>query len=313
MDIDADYSDSLYDLTRGLQQFQNYQSKSGCKTVSIVGSIVSEKYDGIRAVYLGKGRLVTAKGDLIRVPEWFIRQFPDNVPLDGELFIGRERFNHISGIVRSRHTEEKVWRSVKFMVFDIPVSDNSLPIKGKSYSELDFETRQQILREIIGRDQPNIELVEQHLVENQSHFDQFYKQIVDEKGEGVIISAAKSLYGGGKRVNHKYKPVDDAEAVVIGYRQGNGKNTGLVGSLGVLTVDKDGEVSAHRSYNIGTGLTAYQRVHARTLYPPGTVVVCQFNGYTSGGIPRFPRLKGIRADMEVQLDPKYISADLWMK
>lgn len=32
MDIDP----PLYDLTKGLQQFQNYQSKSGCKTISIV-------------------------------------------------------------------------------------------------------------------------------------------------------------------------------------------------------------------------------------------------------------------------------------
>lgn len=198
------------------------------------------------------------------------------------------------------------------MVFDIPVAENSLSIKGKHYTQLDFETRQSILGDIITENKPNLELIEQHKVTTREDFNQFYKNITDNKGEGIIISLGNSSYGGGKRVNYKYKPLDDAEAVVIGYRQGNGKNVGLVGSLCVLSVDSDGKVLTRRSYNIGIGLTVYQRTHARTMYPPGTVVVCQFNGLTSGGIPRFPRLKGIRADMDVRLDPKFISDEEWM-
>jgi DNA ligase-1 len=309
----ADYYLPLYDLTQGLQQFQNYHTKAGGKSISVSGCWVSEKYDGVRAVYLGGKRFVTAKGDPIVVPSWFLDQFPPNIPLDGELYLGPELFNEVSGLVRQKRSLPEDWRQVVYHVFDMPVFSNSLPVEGKGYKELDFETRQLLLGRLIPSELPNLKLVEQRLVDSEDDFEAFYQEVIKRKGEGVILTPAHSLYQPGKRSSYKVKPLDDSEAVVIGYREGNGKNAGQVGSLCVLALDGLGKVQKKRSYNIGTGLSQVQRKNARQWYPIGSVVVCQYNGLTSGGVPRFPRLKGLRADVKVDLDESLIPPGEWVK
>lgn len=289
---------ALYNLQNGVQLFQNYQTKSGSKMFSLEGCWQSEKYDGVRAIYLGYDKLVTTRGDLIRLPSWFIKQFPDNIPLDGELWLDHQRFNDISGLIRSKSTQPEDWRNVKYMVFDIPVAPDSPPIDGESYTELTFESRQKILQKYI-KDNDNIILIKQEKITNVDQYNRKYQQIIDNHGEGTIIIQPQSLYQGGKRSGYKQKPIDDSEAVVVGYKDGLGKFTGLVGSLNVIGIDSNGKTLPHQSYSIGTGLTHYQRKNAKSLYPIGTIVVCQYNGLSPKGIPRFPRLKGIRVDSKL--------------
>lgn len=294
----------LYNLENGVQLFQNYQTKSGSKMFNLENYWMSEKYDGVRAIYLGNNRLVTTRGDLIKAPSYFFKQFPENIPLDGELWLGYGRFNDISGLVRSRTTRGEEWKYVKYMVFDLPVAKDSLPIKGVNYNDLKFEIRQKILQEHITENSysdNNIHLVKQEKIATTQQFNLFYHHVIDAKGEGVIIMPPDSLYQGGKRFGYKQKPVDDSEAVVVGYKEGNGKNVGITGSLIVKGVDSNGKIIPSQEYSIGTGLTQYQRTNATLLYPVGTVVVCQYNGLSSRGIPRFPRLKGVRADITINL------------
>ena len=59
---------------------------------------VSEKYDGVRAQWDGEA-LRFRGGGRVPAPAWFTAGFPAT-PLDGELWIGRGRFDALSGIVR---------------------------------------------------------------------------------------------------------------------------------------------------------------------------------------------------------------------
>jgi len=68
----------------------------GAQDVS--GWLMSEKLDGIRAVWDGE-QLTTRKGNPIHAPDWFIADLPP-FAIDGELWTKRNDFSNISSIVR---------------------------------------------------------------------------------------------------------------------------------------------------------------------------------------------------------------------
>ncbi|RZI77398.1 MAG: DNA ligase [Rubrivivax sp.] len=79
---------------------------------------LSEKYDGLRARWDGQ-RLLTRGGESIAAPVWFTAGWPA-VPLDGELWAGRGRFEEALSTVRRQTPDEAAWRRIRFMVFDLP-------------------------------------------------------------------------------------------------------------------------------------------------------------------------------------------------
>src|SRR5690554_4513608 len=82
---------------------------------------VSEKLDGVRGHWDGRA-LWTRGGNRIEAPEWFTAGWP-RVALDGELWLGRGRFEEASGVVRTLGGEHPGWREMRFMVFDLPGHD----------------------------------------------------------------------------------------------------------------------------------------------------------------------------------------------
>ena len=79
---------------------------------------VSEKYDGVRGYWDGQ-QLWTRGGERIVAPAWFTADLPTQ-PLDGELWAGRGRFKETVSTVRSQTPDDKAWREIRFMVFDLP-------------------------------------------------------------------------------------------------------------------------------------------------------------------------------------------------
>jgi DNA ligase-1 len=80
--------------------------------------LVSEKYDGVRALWDGKA-LYSRAGNAIEAPAQFIARLPSR-PLDGELWMARGQFEKLSGIVRKATPRDDEWRQVKYMVFELP-------------------------------------------------------------------------------------------------------------------------------------------------------------------------------------------------
>ncbi|MGF1760488.1 DNA ligase [Photobacterium sagamiensis] len=243
----------------------------------ITDYLISEKLDGIRAYWTGK-TLLTRSGKAIAAPEWFTAPLPD-MALDGELWIGRGKFQHVAQTVLDHVPDDKAWRSIRYMIFDLPES------------KADFEQRYQHLTQQISTIEPeHIQVIEQRRIANFARLEYWLQQIDDENGEGLMLHHSGNFYQTGRSDQLlKLKMYQDAEAIVIGYEEGNGKFKGIMGSLWVITSDKI-------KFKIGTGFNQYDRENPPEL---GTTVTYRYNGYTDRGIPRFARFIRSRTNPDI--------------
>lgn len=222
---------------------------------------VSEKLDGVRARWDGK-QLISRGGKIFIAPEWFIRNFPDK-PLDGELWMGRGRYEDVVSIVR-RQKPHDGWKTVKFMVFD-------LPAQGGTFSE-----RVEAMRQLANP--PYLEVIEQFRLDSNKTLMNRLDDIARQGGEGLMLHRQNSFYHGGRSDDLlKVKPFEDAEAIVIGYKPGKGKNTGLMGAIKV-------RMDNGKEFYIGSGFTQQQRKNPPLI---GSLVTYRYQGFTQAGIPRF--------------------------
>lgn len=149
------------------------------------GFLVSEKFDGVRAVWDGQ-RLRFRSGREIAAPLWFVRALPDH-PLDGELWMGRGQFDRLSGVVRQQQPNEAAWRDVRYLVFDAPGQPDA------------FEVRWQALASVIeGARQPWLQRVEQFRVRDATALQQRLQALVQAGGEGLVLHQAKALWRAGR-------------------------------------------------------------------------------------------------------------------
>ena len=79
------------------------------------GYLVSEKLDGVRALWDGSV-LRFRSGRSIAAPAWFIARMPQT-PLDGELWLGRGRFDALSATVRRAQANDSEWLTCIFHAF----------------------------------------------------------------------------------------------------------------------------------------------------------------------------------------------------
>lgn len=240
--------------------------------------LVSEKYDGVRAFWTGT-QLVTRAGNPISAPVWFTEQLP-NVPLDGELWIAREAFDRVSGIVRTLTPNHNDWQQVKYMVFDSPAA------------KLTFAQRYQRYQHLINAMQlPHVHAVTQQQFHSQLELNAYFNAIISEGAEGIMLHLASAHHTPG-RTNAllKLKPYFDAEAEVIAYLPGKGKYTGMVGALRVRN-------SQGQEFSLGSGLSDAQRASPPAI---GSIVSYKYHGYTANGIPRFASFLRIHLSSETQ-------------
>ena len=235
---------------------------------------VSEKLDGVRGRWNGQ-RLVSRSGQPIAAPAWFIARWP-KVVMDGELWIGRGRFDEVSGIVRAGMSNESGWRRVRFMVFDLPGHGGT------------FEARLLRMRSLVPSTQvPWLQAAPQFRVGSATELDARLGQVVAAGGEGLMLHRANALYQPGRSDDLlKYKAYQDAEATVVAHAPGKGKYTGMLGALVVRMPDG-------RLFRLGSGFTDLQRARPPPL---GSLVTYRYNGFTSKGLPRFARFQRIRTD-----------------
>ena len=106
---------------------------------------VSEKLDGVRAYWNGR-ELLSRGGHRFSAPDWFVAGFPDT-PLDGELWLGRGRFEELSAAVRRYRPDEDEWRAIRFMVFDLPASE--LPFEARLSAEVRDERLCVLIYEVV--------------------------------------------------------------------------------------------------------------------------------------------------------------------
>lgn len=234
--------------------------------------LVSEKYDGVRAIWDGK-TLRSRSGNAFNAPGWFIAKLPLQ-PLDGELWLGRGQFEKLSGYVRKTTPIDAEWRQLKYMVFELPDAPGT------------FEQRyQQIKRIIAGANWPQLVAVEQFRLPDNAALRRKLAEIVSGGGEGLMLHLASASYVTGRSdALLKLKPLEDAEATVIAYIPGKGKYTGMMGALQV-------EMADGKRFQIGTGFTDAVRANPPAV---GTLITFTYRGVTKNGLPRFASYLRVR-------------------
>jgi DNA ligase 1 len=227
--------------------------------------LISEKYDGVRALWDGQ-TLRSRAGNAIAAPSWFIAKLPKK-SLDGELWIARGQFEKLSGYVRKISPLDEEWRQIKYMVFELPDAAGT------------FEERYEKLKEIVAQNNfSQLVVVEQFRLPDNAALQRKLAEIVRGGGEGLMLHRADAPYLTGRdNALLKLKPLDDAEATVIGYVAGKGKYEGKMGALQVETADG-------KRFQIGTGFKDVIRANPPAI---GTLVTYTFRGLTKNGLPRF--------------------------
>jgi len=240
--------------------------------ISIKNYWVSEKLDGVRAYWNGQ-QLLSKQGNPFPAPTWFIAKFPTQA-LDGELWIGRHQFEQVSGIVRTQQANAEAWRSISFMIFDLPSSKAT------------FTERIKIMQSLVDDSpSPYLKMITQQRVATHQALQEKLNEVIHSGGEGLMLHHIDAYYQVKRSQDlMKLKRYDDAEAIVIEHIAGKGRHQGRLGSILVKTAE--GII-----FKIGTGFSDEERANPPQI---GDTITYQYIGKTNKGIPRFASYLRIR-------------------
>ncbi|KAI9324886.1 hypothetical protein DFJ73DRAFT_767977 [Zopfochytrium polystomum] len=268
-------------------------------TVDPTGWWMSEKLDGIRAYFDPVARTLSSReGNRFYAPAWFVKPFPKDMSLDGELFIGRGRFSETVSVVKSH--ESPHWNRITYKVFDSP-----------SMEGMGFEARLAALQDYFEDDEAggdggdgggdddepatkkkkrrvkHVEIVRHVKCKGEAHLTSELKAVEKKGGEGLMLRKPRSQYEHRRsRTLLKVKSFYDAEAVVIGHEQGKGKNAGVMGALMC-------RMANGTTFKVGSGFTDAER---RKPPKKGAIITYKFQELSQRGHPRFPTFVGVRID-----------------
>jgi DNA ligase-1 len=236
------------------------------------GFSVSEKFDGVRAVWDGQV-LRFRSGRVIAAPRWFLSGLPQ-VALDGELWMGRGAFDRLSGVVRQAEPDDEAWRAVKYLVFDVP--GHAAP----------FAQRVALVQSTLAQaQQPWLLPVAQREVKDARALHALLLNTVRQGGEGLMLHRSDALWQAGRTdALFKLKPELDEEGLVVGHQTGKGR---LVGMTGALLV----QMPSGQRFALGSGLSDALR---RDPPPVGTWVTYRYRERTPSGLPRFASFVRVR-------------------
>lgn len=229
------------------------------------GHLVSEKLDGVRALWDGR-RLRFRGGGPVAAPRWFIDRLPPQ-PLDGELWLGRGHFETLSGLVRRARADDADWQAVQFQVFELPATGGRFADRAAALLALCRQVGWSALQAL-----PQREVADRAGLQRQ------LDAVLAVGGEGLMLHRADAPQATGRGPwLFKHKPLHDAEALVLAHLPGQGR---LAGQLGALQVRGDsGAVFA-----IGTGFSNAERAGPPAV---GQRISFTHRGFTAGGVPRF--------------------------
>ena len=239
--------------------------------VDLRGWWMSEKLDGVRAYWDGQ-QFLSRQGNVFHAPDWFKQGLPDH-PLDGELWVGRKKFQRTVGIVR-RQDKTDLWKEVRYVVFDAPAHGGA------------FEDRLDHCKSAL--EHAAWASVHDHdECRDVDHLKEELARVEALGGEGLMLRKPKSKYEVGRSYTLlKVKTFFDAEARVLEHVAGAGRHKGRLGALVV-------ELPDGTRFNVGTGFSDAEREDPP---PVGTIITFRYQELSDGGVPRFPSFVRLRPD-----------------
>lgn len=226
----------IYDIDKILDSVHNQSNKVGegfaCMLANnydgsqeIDGWLMSEKLDGVRCIWDGS-KMYSRANNRFFPPEFFTKDMPKDIVLDGELFLDRGKFRDTISIVKKK-TPHDGWKQIKYVVFDAP------NVKGTFTERL-----KAIEKSLKDNKSPYIKLHEQENCVNSKALDKRMDEVIALKGEGMIVRDPNSLYENRRaKTMLKVKRFLDAEATVIAHIKGTGRISNIMGAIQVRTDD----------------------------------------------------------------------------
>jgi DNA ligase-1 len=212
---------SAIDEGKGVQ-FQEHER--GYYVVNPIGWYMSIKLNGIRGIwYKGemRSRIAMQEQNSIRtimIPESWKQVLPMDEILDGELYMGKDRFYELMPIIHGK-TNNELWSQIKYHVFDIYVKE--LPFAAR------FARLREVHQGIVERWNALYKEVEcpiifhkQCVVENWPRaFGMFKRWILEDKEEGAILKNPNGYYHNGRSYDMlKWKVRHKRQAMIIGFQ-----------------------------------------------------------------------------------------------
>lgn len=288
-DFSADFginssADFSVDFDKSSQVFalSNFDKKL-LENGSLQGYVVSEKLDGVRALWDGIN-LKSRSGKAFSPPKCWVENLPD-FALDGELFIARGKFEEVLSVVSKGDSqcEEckcEEWSKVGYFIFDVPQANqkSSAESSEKSYTLLErlalleswLENRANKTNKISqakttqaknsadlertkASKNPILHIIPQESVPSQEALQKKLKEVEKLGGEGLVIRKNSAPYERFRTTNAmKLKSYSDTECVVVAHNQGKGKFSHALGSLTCesLPLDSATTKSAKNTKNV---------------------------------------------------------------
>ena len=238
------------------------------------GWLVSEKFDGVRALWDGQ-QLRFRSGRPLPAPAWFLARLP-GMPLDGELWLGHGRFDELSGLVRRGAPDDAAWRGVRYMLFELPGAPGPFVQRARQLAQLASDAAV-----------PWLQAAAQETVADRSALTRLLDTVIAQGGEGLMLHRADAPYVTGRSdALLKLKRQQDAEAVVLAHLPGRGRHAGHLGALRVRSAD--GLV-----FDLGSGFSDADREQPPPL---GSQVTYRYRGRTPQGLPRFASFLRVRPE-----------------
>jgi DNA ligase-1 len=252
-------------------------AESWDNTTDLTDWWMSEKLDGVRAYWDGK-QFLSRQGNIYHAPDWFVEGLP-SVPLDGELWIERKKFQRTVSIVR-RQDKSDLWREVRYLIFDAPAANGG------------FEERLTFIRDTLA--QGALKFASQHAHERCKSLEALRTELARIEalqGEGLMLRKPGSKYVAGRSSTLlKVKTFHDADAVVIGHQAGTGRHQGRMGALLV-------RLPNGTDFAIGTGFSDRERENPPVI---GATITFRYQELSDAGVPRFPSWVGVRCDVSIE-------------
>ena len=237
------------------------------KDQNITGWVMSEKLDGVRAYWNGK-ELLSRGGKHIYAPTYFTKDFPP-FEIDGELWSKRGEFAKISSIVRDK-IPSKEWKKITYNIFEVPHAKGGLLKR---------------LERVKPYESSVLHIIPQKKFFSKEEMFHFLAYVESQGGEGVVVRDPTAPYIAKRTTKAlKVKSFLDSECKVVGYTQGKGKYTGVVGALKC-------QLPNGIYFKIGSGLKDKERKNPPVI---GSLVTFKYKELTKRGLPRFPTFLRVR-------------------
>lgn len=273
---------------------------------------ITTKIDGGRVIALkenGKVSFFTRVGQkyegLVDLEEEMSRLLPDNICLDGEITLldkgdlsSKEQYKETMKIVR---TKDKEKHGIKMLVFDCMSAEDFK----QQQCALTYEERRTMLDRIFEQDLSKLKYFELlpllYVGADTNRIAELLEEEITKGEEGIMINIWDALYE-FKRTNSllKCKKFNSCDLRIIGFEEGTGKYTGMLGAF--ICEYKGNWVK------VGSGLTDELRkeIWDNQLKYQDTIIEISFFEETRDSTGkeslRFPTFKDFRPD---KTEPNY--------